>query len=301
MSPAPPRPGAATTGANDDAALLEAARGGDRSALEALLERHQAQIYRFGLKLCRDPDDAQDVLQDTMIAMARGVRDFRGTSSLATWLYTIARSFCIKKRRRGKFAPAPAAVTSLHDDGLASGDQLTDAASTPVEALASKQVEAALEAAIRALEPMYREVLVLRDVEGLSAAEVADVLELSTAAVKSRLHRARIAVRQHIAPLLGLPAEPAEPADAATAAAASTGACPDVLTMYSKHLEGEINAEVCIQMERHLEGCPRCRDTCDSLKHTLALCQTQGRQATVPPTVQRAVKRALQDFLRDAG
>ena len=61
------------------------------------------------MKMCRDPEDAQDVLQDTLLAMARGVRDFRGASSISTWLYTIARSFCIKKRRRSKFAPEQSA------------------------------------------------------------------------------------------------------------------------------------------------------------------------------------------------
>ena len=90
-----------------DTQLLEAARRGDGRALEDLLERHQAQVYRFGMKMCRDPEDARDVLQDTLLAMAKGVRDFRGASSISTWLYTIARSFCIKKRRRSKFAPEP--------------------------------------------------------------------------------------------------------------------------------------------------------------------------------------------------
>ena len=85
--------------------LLEAARTGDKLALEALLEKHQADVYRFGMKMCRNPEDAKDVLQDTLLAMARGVRDFRGSSSLSTWLYTIARSYCIKKRRRSKSAP----------------------------------------------------------------------------------------------------------------------------------------------------------------------------------------------------
>src|SRR5215470_15526196 len=87
-----------------DDELLAAARAGDAAALEELLERHQAQVYRFGMKMCRDPEDAKDVLQDTLLAMARNVRDFRGASSLSTWLYTIARSFCIKKRRRSKLA-----------------------------------------------------------------------------------------------------------------------------------------------------------------------------------------------------
>src|SRR6187397_3346990 len=99
---------------------------GDRQALEALLERHQAQVYRFGMKMCRDPEDAADVLQDTLFAMARGVRDFRGASSLSTWLYTIARSFCIKKRRRSKFAPA--AERSLDSDVELEAARLADPA-----------------------------------------------------------------------------------------------------------------------------------------------------------------------------
>ena len=70
--------------AQDDQALIEAARGGDRRALEKLLERHQGAVYRFGMKMCGEPEDAKDVLQETLLAMARGVRDFRGASSIST-------------------------------------------------------------------------------------------------------------------------------------------------------------------------------------------------------------------------
>ena len=184
--------------------LLERARHGDREALDALLASHQQQIYRFGLKMCRDPEDARDVLQDTLFAMARGVRDFRGASSISTWLYTIARRFCIKKRRRSKFAPAH--ERSLDSDVDTEAGRLADPAKRPDEVLADQEVETALGRAIGALEPMYREVLLLRDVEGLSAPEVAEVLGVSVQAVKSRLHRARLSVRAHVAPLLGMPA-----------------------------------------------------------------------------------------------
>jgi RNA polymerase sigma-70 factor (ECF subfamily) len=273
----------------NDLELLEKARAGDRAALEALLGRHQSQIYRFGLRLCRDPEDARDVLQDTMLAMARGVRDFRGASSISTWLYTIARSFCIKKRRRRVHGPAE--ERSLDAEGSREAAQLVDEAKSPDEALAARQVERALEEAIAALDPMYREVLVLRDVEGLTAPEVAEVLGINVQAVKSRLHRARLAVRAHVAPVLGVP--PAEE-KAPTAAP-----CPDVLTLFSQHLEDEISAEVCAEMERHLQGCSRCRNTCDSLRSTLALCRTAGPSVEVPAEVQASVKVALRDFLAE--
>ena len=268
-----------------DRELLEQARAGDDQALERLIERHQAQVYRFGMKMCRDPEDAKDVLQDTMLAMARGVRDFRGASSIATWLYTIARSHCIKKRRRSKFAPEQ--ERSLDTDAAPEAQRLADPAQSPDEELAGRQVERALEHAIAALEPMYREVLLLRDVEGLTAPEVAEVLGVSVQAVKSRLHRARLAVRASVAPVLGIPGDsPAAP-----------GTCPDVLTLFSQHLEDEISADVCAEMERHIAACGRCRSACDSLKHTLALCRTAGPSVDVPASVQASVKIALRDFL----
>src|SRR5690348_6938959 len=156
-----------------DQTLLDRARAGDSGALEELLARHQAQIYRFGIKMCGDPEDARDVLQDTLLAMARSVRDFRGASSLSTWLYTIARSFCIKKRRRSKFAPEE--EHSLDSDVAGEAKRLAAPGDSPDDALAGRQVEGALERAIAALDPMYREVLLLRDVEGLTAPEVAEV------------------------------------------------------------------------------------------------------------------------------
>jgi RNA polymerase sigma-70 factor (ECF subfamily) len=268
-----------------DAGLLEAARRGDAKSLEALLERHQEQVYRFGMKMCRDEEDARDVLQDTLLAMARSVRDFRGASSISTWLYSIARGFCIKKRRRSKYAPET--ERSLDSEADPEASALADPGRGPDEELAGKEVRRALEEAIGGLEPMYREVLVLRDVEGLSAPEVAEVLGIGVAAVKSRLHRARASVRELVAPLLGIPAAPA---------AAAPGGCPDVLDLLSRHLEGEISAEVCADMERHVEACGRCRGACESLKRTLALCRTTP-SAPVPRAVQDSVRASVRKFL----
>jgi RNA polymerase sigma-70 factor (ECF subfamily) len=193
---------ASATG-DDDRTLLEAARSGDRAALEALLDRHQAQVYRFGMKLCRDPEAAKDVLQDTLLAVARGVRDFRGASSLSTWLYAIARSFCLKQRRKNR--PGRERERSLDTEAAGETARVVDPTRSPDEALASKEIEQAIERAVGALEPIHREVLILRDAEGLSAAEAAEVLGVSVDAVKSRLHRARLAVRAQVAASLGIP------------------------------------------------------------------------------------------------
>jgi RNA polymerase sigma-70 factor, ECF subfamily len=263
-----------------DDKLLEAARSGDRAALEELLERHQARVYRFGMKMCRDPQDAEDVLQDTLLAAARGVRDFRGGSSISTWLFAIARSYCIKKRRKSRLPQGELGELEAH----------ADPARSPEERLAGRQVELALERAIDELEPAYREVLVLRDVEGLAAADVAKVLGIGVPAVKSRLHRARLAIRNKVAPLLGVISEGPSPA----------GRCPDVLKLFSRYVEGEIGPEQCARMERHLLDCGPCRGACESLKRTLELCKA-APEAELPPGQAEAVRTAVRQFLAEDG
>lgn len=261
-------------------ALLAGARAGDQAALEELLRRYQPRVYRFGMRMCGDPEDAKDVLQETLLAMARSVRDFRGASSLSTWLYSIARSFCVKKRRRGSrtFAQARAAYGE-------EAARVADPRANPEGEVAEREIEALLARAIAALEPKSREILVLRDIEGLAATEVAEVVGISVEAVKSRLHRARMALRAALLPALGADREPGDARQ-----------CPDVVTLFSRHLEGEIDGETCARMERHLEGCAHCRGACESLKRTLALCH--DAPAPMPAeSVQREVRASLRRFL----
>ena len=89
-----------------DATLLASARAGDRDAMERLLAKHQERVYRFSLKMCGNPSDASDVLQDTLLALVRSMQDLRYESSLSTWLYAVARNFCNRKHRKGQFEPA---------------------------------------------------------------------------------------------------------------------------------------------------------------------------------------------------
>jgi RNA polymerase sigma-70 factor (ECF subfamily) len=267
-----------------DHALLDAARRGDGGAIDALLERHQARIYRFGMKMCRNPEDARDVLQETLLAMARGVPDFREESSISTWLYRIAQGFCLKKRRKSKFAPKE--VASLESDLPQEASRLASKGKRPDEVLEGKELQEALEESIDALEPIYREVLLLRDFEGLTAPEVAGALGVSVDAVKSRLHRARLAVRSAMSRFLD-PGEGEVPA---------SGGCPDVVALYSRHLEGEIDRSVCAEMERHLAGCARCRGACRTLKNVVALCRASPSEP-VPEPVQESVRTALRDLL----
>lgn len=191
-------------GPPDDAPLIAASQAGDASALEALVRRHQERVYGFALRMCRNVEDAQDILQETLLGMVRSLRDFRQESRFTTWLYRIAANACLKQRRRGVHDPAPEQELSLdalmpRPDGEGRPPQIADWSEDAERALLRGELGAQLEAAIDRLPREYKLVLVLRDVEGLSAEEAAESLGLSVAAVKSRLHRARVFVRKELA------------------------------------------------------------------------------------------------------
>lgn len=174
-----------------DTALLQAARMGDAAAAEALLIRHAPLITRFARSMCTRREDAEDVAQESLITAARAFRDLR-TDRVESWLFAVTRSFCGKTRRRRKGQPAE--TEQLEADVLATEDR------GPEQALASRELGLVLDRAVRSLDPDKRAVLVLRDMEGLPASQVAAMLGLEVGAVKSRLHRARAAVRSQVGP-----------------------------------------------------------------------------------------------------
>jgi RNA polymerase sigma-70 factor (ECF subfamily) len=268
-----------------EADLLQSARAGDRRALGRLLEREQTRIYRYGLQMCRSPEDAADVTQETLFALARGVSTFRGDASLSTWLYTVARSFCLKKRRRRRHDPV--VVESLDADEGRGARDVPDRRELPEEALGRQEVDRALDSAMGSLAPSVRDVVVLRDVEGLTAPEVAEVLGIGVTAVKSRLHRGRLALRAQLAPLFHDDGGGPLPT------------CPDVISVFSRHLEGETTSADCAEMERHLASCGRCAGACESLRRTLALCRRAAPARAVPVAVQHAIQGALSRFLAE--
>jgi RNA polymerase sigma-70 factor (ECF subfamily) len=264
--------------------LLDAARSGDRDALDALVTRYEPHVYRFGMTMCHDAEDARDVLQDTFLAMVRSLKTFRADSSLSTWLYTIAHHACVKRRRRR--ASAPRQVVSLEALEGTDRNRLASPGPNPEAAAVSNERRSALEAAIRSLEPAQRVVLLLRDFEGLSAPAAAKILGLSVTAVKSRLHRARAAVRAALTTPAGK--RPPVPPGA--------GQCPDVLAALSRYLEGDLTASDCAAMEAHLGECASCRTTCESLRQVLAGCRASP-VPEVPPATRDRLREAIRACL----
>ena len=175
-----------------DEALLARAAGGDRAAFDDLVMRQAPSVLRLIRLHVGRPAEAEDVLQQTFLAAWRGAAAFRGASSVRTWLFTIARHTAW--RRRDDVRRHDAAEVPLDELGVRAGWGSNDPESL---ALAAERRDL-LRAAFDALDPLDREVLTLRDLEGQSGEETAALLGLSLAAMKSRLHRARMTLAARV-------------------------------------------------------------------------------------------------------
>jgi RNA polymerase sigma-70 factor, ECF subfamily len=171
--------------------VLQAAQHGDPAALEALLTAHREIVFRYGLRYCRTTEDAEDAVQETLWAAARSIRTFRRAAAITTWLFAIVRNTCHRLVQQHRSEEDLADV--LHT--------LPDPRGLIEDQVGAEQVERILADAISHLTADHREVILLRDVEGLTAPEAASHLSITVQALKSRLHRARSELRTSLSGL----------------------------------------------------------------------------------------------------
>lgn len=189
-----------------DADLVERLRAGDEHAVEELVGRYARLVYRVALRITGTAADADEITWDVMHAVWRRIATYRGEAALSSWIYRIAANAAYERVRARK-VPTVALEEVFHRyDPTASGvADSSDWSASCDDPLVQAELRAVLEDGIAELPVDYRTSLVLRDVEGLSNAEVADVLDVSLAAVKSRVHRARLALRGRLARHFGPP------------------------------------------------------------------------------------------------
>jgi RNA polymerase sigma-70 factor (ECF subfamily) len=177
---------------------LEALKSGDRAEFSRLVEAYSAPIYRLALKILGDQQDAEDVLQETFIKAYRHLKEFEGRSSFSTWLYRIASNEALMLLRRRH----PEAISVDEPVQTPNGDmepvEIVDWCCLPEEELLSAESRAHLDHAIDELSANLKVVFILRDIEGLSVRETAEALRISEAAVKTRLLRARLQLREKL-------------------------------------------------------------------------------------------------------
>jgi RNA polymerase sigma-70 factor (ECF subfamily) len=194
--------------ADADALLIERIKRGDQKAFELLVIKYQRKIERLIGRMVRDVDLVQDIAQETFIRAYRAIPQFRGESAFYTWLYRIAVNTAKKSLVDLKRDPTinESALMSSDDDDETSRveNELSDG-ETPEAVLASKEIAATVNAAIEALSEDLRQAITLREIEGLSYEEIADVMNCPIGTVRSRIFRAREAIAEKLRPLLDTP------------------------------------------------------------------------------------------------
>jgi RNA polymerase sigma-70 factor (ECF subfamily) len=180
-----------------DDELVRIAQGADTRAFDELVRRYREKVYRLSFKILRNEDDAAEALQDAFLSAYRGLVKFKAESTFSTWLYRITTNASLmkyRKRREGHVSLEQSQSPNESGEGI----QIPDWSQQPLEELLDAETRKVMEEGKARLHEDLRTVFVMRDEEGLSNAEVAEILNLSVAAVKSRLHRARIHLRDRL-------------------------------------------------------------------------------------------------------
>ena len=180
-----------------DDALVRLAQEGDTRAFDELVVRYRDKVYRLSFKILRNEDDAAEALQDAFTSAFRGLKNFKAESTFSTWLYRVATNASLMKyrKRRDDHISLEQSQSPQRD---AEGLSIPDWSQQPLEELLDTETREVMEEGLRRLPEELRTVFILRDEDGHSNAEVAEMLDLSVPAVKSRLHRARMALRDRL-------------------------------------------------------------------------------------------------------
>ena len=183
----------------DEKELIERASRGEKQALAEIVERNEQLVYNTALKLLANPEEAECVLQETFLKVFQALPEFKGESSLSTWIYRIATNFALMRLRNRKkdFARLEGQEEHVNKATLENFNRYVG--TNPLRSVMNDELRAAMEKAIEDLPPKFRSVFVLKDIEGHSLKEIAEMTNLSLAAVKSNLHRARLFLRNRLA------------------------------------------------------------------------------------------------------
>jgi RNA polymerase sigma-70 factor (ECF subfamily) len=266
---------------------------GDEQAVEQALTLLQQRVFSFSMRVCGQREDAEDTMQDVLLKFVTHLPKIDNAKALLVWLYKVAKNRCLMSRRKSKFAPRhELSLEELMPDRREL-EVLAASESINPETFAIRSEGAGrLRDAIQKLAPQYRIVLVLRDMEGLTDDEVAEITGLRPGTVRVRLHRARLFVRKELMKVWGQQVEVArkrKPRPVASVESSSTARCKAMFAELSDYLDEKLDDSLCNELHKHLEGCEPCKAFVATLEATIQQCRTTP--ADTPDREQAAALR----------
>jgi RNA polymerase sigma-70 factor (ECF subfamily) len=243
-------------------------------AVERALDLLQGTVFSFSMKVCGQREDAEDTMQEVLVKSLPYLPKLESPRALLVWLYKVAKNRCLMSRRKSKFAPTrELSLDELIPDRMELVRLAKQTPPTPESLAIQTQQAARLRQAIQQLPTNYRIILVLRDMEGLSEEEVAEITGLRPGNVRVRLHRARLFVRKKLATenrsSISSKKSKVRPPSAASASIPRPASCKAMFSQLSNYLDEQLDDSLCEQLEQHMNGCDPCKAFLASLEATI--------------------------------
>src|SRR5437660_10341712 len=272
-------------------------RRGDQVALEQALALLQNTVFSFSMRVCGQREDAEDTMQEVLLKSVPQLPKFQSPKALLVWLYKVAKNRCLMTRRKSKFAH----TQELSLDQLLPDrnelERLTADGRINPEAFAIRSEEASrLRDAVQKLPPQYRIVLVLRDMEGLTDDEVAEITGVRSGTVRVRLHRARLFVRKELMRIWVPRGGKKAPQQTHLREEFRPARCKAMFAELSDYLDEQLDDSLCEELERHMGGCEPCKVFLSSLEATIQQCRTSPAECPSSKKAIRLRKQLLKNY-----
>jgi RNA polymerase sigma-70 factor (ECF subfamily) len=247
---------------------------GDDESLEQALSLLQNTVFSFSMKVCGHREDAEDTMQDVLVKSLPYLPKIDSPKALVVWLYKVARNRCLMSRRKSKFAPKQDLSLEALMPDRAELESLSGEGSVNPEALAIRSEEAMrLREAVQRLPASYRIVLVLRDMEGLTDEEVAEITGLRPGTVRVRLHRARLFVRKDLVRQQQYASNGRRVRRPQAVHQVRPTRCKAMFAELSNYLDERLDDSLCEELEKHMDGCEPCQAFIASLESAVEQCR----------------------------
>ena len=274
-------------------------RRGDQAALEQALGLLQNTVFSFSMRVCGQREDAEDTMQAVLLKSVPYLPKFDSPKALVVWLYKVAKNRCLMSRRKSKFAPVrELSLEELMPDRKELEQLSADGRINPEAYAIHSENASHLREAIQRLPAQYRIVLVLRDMEGLTDDEVAEITGLRPGTVRVRLHRARLFVRKEMMSAWKPRTLKPSPPVISSEKPPRPARCKELFAELSNYLDDQLDDSLCGELEKHIGGCGPCQVFLASLEATIEQCRKAPAECPTSKEATRLRKELVRNYKR---